>query len=108
MLKRLRGSLHAAELMENPTLKSELLPGMLKKSRTACDKLANHIIKTAKDEMKNQLGAELERLRSLKRVNDFVSEAEIDLANREMRAIEKHIVSAQLRLDSLRLIVKGK
>lgn len=107
MIKQLRGSIQAADLMENPDIKSELVPGMLKKSRQVGEKLAKQIIGSARDEMKNSLGAELDRLRSLKRVNDFVSNAEIELAQQEMRDIESHIISAQLRLDSLRLIVKG-
>ena len=106
MLKQLRGSLQAADLMENPTIKSELIPGMLKKSRQAGEKLAKQIIAAAKDEMNNRLGAELDRLKSLKRVNNIVSNAEIKLAAQEMQDIENYILSAQLRLDSLRLIVK--
>ncbi len=106
MIKQLRSSIQAAELMENPDIKSVLIPGMLKKSRQAGEKLAKQIINSARNEMKNRLGAELDRLRSLKRINDFVSDAEIELAEQEMRDIGTHIVSAQLRLDSLRLIVK--
>ena len=55
--------------------------------------------------MKKRMGAELDRLRALKELNDHVREEEIDALGAEIGALENAIRSASVRLDALRLIL---
>jgi ATP-dependent helicase HepA len=55
--------------------------------------------------MRRHLGHELERLRTLAAVNPGVRPQEIVAVEREMAELGRHLASAQLRLDAVRLIL---
>jgi ATP-dependent helicase HepA len=53
------------------------------------------------------LGAELQRLVDLQRINDHVRPEEIELAREQLARTGTAIAEARLRLDSIRLVVEG-
>lgn len=108
MLKHIRGHIHASELLEDEEIKSEILPGMLKHSKFSAQKHVRQIVTFAHNEIIRQSGVELDRLFSLQQVNDHINATEIDMAEQEIATAQKFVDTAQLRLDSLRLIIKGK
>ena len=55
--------------------------------------------------MQQKLNGELERLLALKAVNPNIRDEEIDILEQQMQQLSGYIESAQLQLDSLRLIV---
>jgi len=108
MQKHIRGHIHASELIENEEVKSDILPAMLKHCLAVAQKQAGHIVASALKDLANRLGPELDRLRALQKVNDHIHSEEIAMAEREIATAEEYVKTAQLRLDSLRLIIKGK
>jgi len=108
MQKYIRGHIHASELLENEEVKTELLPAMLKHCLAGAKKHAGHIVTAALNDLSSRLGPELDRLRALQKVNDHIHAEEIVMAEREIATAEKYVKTAQLRLDSLRLVIKGK
>lgn len=60
---------------------------------------------SANSEMQQKLNGELERLLALKAVNPNIRDEEIDILEQQMQQLSGYIESAQLQLDSLRLIV---
>ncbi|WP_087025329.1 RNA polymerase-associated protein RapA [Thaumasiovibrio subtropicus] len=56
-------------------------------------------------EMKQSLGEELDRLQALKAVNPNIRDDELEQLEEQMKALTGYINSAQVQLDSLRLIV---
>ena len=54
-----------------------------------------------------RLDGEARRLRDLQKVNAGVREAEIDLAENVVKDVTRHIAKAHLRLDAVRLILRG-
>nr|WP_086939646.1 RNA polymerase-associated protein RapA [Thaumasiovibrio occultus] len=59
----------------------------------------------AQAEMQQTLGEELNRLQALKAVNPNIREDEITLLEEQIAELNQYIASAQIQLDSLRLIV---
>ena len=80
---------------------------MLKKARSVAGREASGKVAESRGEMRESLGREIRRLRSLAEVNDHVDPEEVAGAEKRKKAIEKAIGSAGLRLDSLRLIWLG-
>ncbi|WP_417879987.1 RNA polymerase-associated protein RapA [Vibrio sp.] len=60
---------------------------------------------TAKSEMQQKLNSELERLLALKAVNPNIRDEEISTIETQIETLSGYIETAQLQLDSLRLIV---
>jgi ATP-dependent helicase HepA len=85
----------------------KLLPRMLKKARALARKEIAPLLKASLAEARSRLGSEASRLRSLQEVNDHVDRQEaLDVARR-LRRVTESIASAELRLDSLRVIWQG-
>ena len=68
---------------------------------------AKDIIATASRTMGTQLQAELDRLISLRKVNDHVRPEEIELTRTQFTELTTALAQARLRLDAVRLIWKG-
>jgi len=94
--------------LERPGFSREALGAMLDGAEGIAMKEAETIRRQSKSEMKAALGEELQRLVDLRRLNENVRVEEIALAEEEIRGIGKAIGEARLRLDSVRLIVKGE
>ena len=68
---------------------------------------ARAIIAEASSAMEEQLQSEIDRLTSLREVNDHVRPEEIDLAREQLAQLTDVISRSRVRLDTLRLIWKG-
>ena len=92
-------------LQESPELLGSLLPDLLERAQAMAKKEQVKRIESARAQAKASLGAEWQRLSELKQVNANVSEAELQLAEEELRAVTQYIGDAKLRLDSVRLVI---
>ena len=99
------GSLN--RFLENPGFTREILAAMLDGAEGIALNESNKLRQFAKAEMKAALGAELQRLVDLRKLNENVRKEEVDLAKAEIKGIMEAIDAARLRLDSVRLIVEG-
>ncbi len=91
-------------LLDNTRIKNKLLPAMLEKSRQHAADRAVIIAAQAAEKMRASLGAEIERLRDLKKSNDHIRDEEITLLESQMAELDARITEAPLRLDAVRLI----
>jgi len=99
------GDAHA--LLEQPELREELLPELLKRTQTIASGRIAEIIAQARKEMSEQLDREISRLQDLQKVNRAVRTEEIELLAEQRRALDEHLLGARLRLDAVRLIQRG-
>lgn len=95
----------AFRLKESPDLLGSLLPDLLECAHALTKKEQAKRIEEATAQAKASLGAEWQRLSELKQVNANVSEAELRIAEEELRAVTHYIEDAALRLDSVRLVI---
>jgi ATP-dependent helicase HepA len=96
-----------AAVLENPSIKLELFPDLL----DACFEQAHTRAKEkqAKNEKSamDAMNTEIDRLVALQKINANISDEEILSLKREKVALRDSITNARLRLDSIRLIIKG-
>ncbi len=97
----------AFRLLNNQQVSQMLVPKLFSFSRETAESRAEPLKQEALDAMEKLLGAEIERLRALKAVNDHVRDEEISLAENHRSELKQHIEAARLRLDALRLIWRG-
>ncbi len=95
------------KLLDKEDIARRVIPDMLKTAAAAADKLAGQYVSGALPQVRQLLGRELHRLKSLQRVNQNIRPQEIGLAEKEQFEIENAISGARLRLDCLRMIWKG-
>jgi ATP-dependent helicase HepA len=94
-------------ILENPEVREELLPYLIRKTQAIANEKAPAIIAGARGAMSQQMQFETDRLRELKKVNPSVRSREIDSLIEEHLALDRFLARAHLRLDSLRLIRRG-
>lgn len=82
-----------------------LVPPMLEAARAVAQGEAGTITAMARHQAEQELGAELQRLRSLRQVNPAVREEDLERVASEIEALRKVLPGARLRLDSLRMVV---
>ncbi len=63
------------------------------------------LLQHAMTAMNDYYSAEIDRRKALSRVNPYVRQADIDLLARQQRALNSHLESSRVRLDSIRLLV---
>jgi len=84
---------------------------MVKRMTAHAEELAESYAIDLRDEaadlVKDVVGADLDRLRALAKVNDHVGEAEIETLAAELGELGRHVEGARLRLDALRLFWRG-
>jgi len=80
---------------------------MFLKSEEAAIKNAEVIKDEIVVRMKNELMSEYERLKELKNINKNIDDEELKLSLDEISTLEEYINNARVRLDSVRLIVRG-
>jgi ATP-dependent helicase HepA len=85
-----------------------LVPKLLEAARGQAALKEATLKRAAPKEAEGRLLAEVDRLRALRAVNPAVTDAEIAAADAHARAVLGHIAQAELRLDSVRLILLGE
>ena len=94
-------------LLDRGPMKQKLLPAMLAAAQAIATKQLPALMQRATKEMSAHLDAEIERLETLRSINDHVRPEEIDLLRQQKSALTAAIATARLRLDSLRLILRA-
>ncbi len=92
------------KLMSKPVVKTQVIPGMLRKIEEQAKETLSVLVDTANSEVKQTLDAEIARLRLLAEKNGTVPEEEIELLEEQEKDLLAAIDSARLRLDTLRLL----
>ncbi|HEX4997390.1 MAG TPA: RNA polymerase-associated protein RapA [Terriglobia bacterium] len=95
------------DLVDEPTLRDELLPRLLARTLEIAQAAAPAIVERAREEMVTRLEHEVHRLRELRKINPSVRPAEIELVETERRNLDARLAGARLRLDAIRLIQRG-
>ncbi|HLP03082.1 MAG TPA: RNA polymerase-associated protein RapA, partial [Opitutaceae bacterium] len=93
--------------LEQPHFSVDLLKTMTDAATTHAELPAAQLRRAARERAEAVLGAELQRLIDLQRVNDHVRLEEIALARERRDRVGAAIADARVRLDSVRLIVEG-
>ncbi len=93
--------------LEQPGFNGAILKHLVEAAAERAETRAKLAKQTARESAATTLGAELQRLVDLAKVNDHVGPREIDLSRRQLLQVRTAIEQARLRLDSLRLIVVG-
>ena len=92
------------ETLEQESLRRERILAVLVEARKRAEERVPGIIARASDQMHSVLDKEIQRLKDLKRINDHVRDDEVELAERQIGALEEVLRKARLRLDSVLLI----
>jgi len=94
-------------LEEHHTVFERLIPGLVEAARARAAVKVSQLKREAHREAEARLMAEAERLRALCAVNPAVTASDVEAASRHARTVMEHITSAELRLDSVRLVMLG-
>jgi ATP-dependent helicase HepA len=79
---------------------------MLSKAQALAGDRMKTLVADAAAAMNTQLAAEIERLETLRTINDHVRPEEIAALQQQKNELQSAIESARLRLDSLRLVLR--
>jgi ATP-dependent helicase HepA len=93
--------------LERPGFNAALMQTMLEAATARAEAQAQTLKAAAGARATAALGAELQRLVDLQRINDHVRPEEIELAREQLARTGTAIAEARLRLDSIRLVVEG-
>ena len=93
--------------LERPGFNAELLKDMLENAHAQADRAAQALKREAGERATAALGADLQRLVDLRKINDHVRPEEIELAREQIERTRAAIAAARVRLDALRLVVEG-
>ena len=93
-------------LLDRGAVKRKLLPAMLAKAEALAAERMKTLVATATAAMETQLQDEIERLETLRTINDHVRPEEIAAAQQQKAELLTAVGSARLRMDSLRLILR--
>ena len=94
-------------IQQDPELLRGLLPPLLEAARGHARLARERMLEGALASARGCLETEAERLEALSRVNPNVSGEEIRLARQQVEDTVRHIAGAHLRLDAVRLILRG-
>jgi len=94
-------------LKQNPELLKGLVPEMLKAAKGLAREEKSALLQSAMQDAHTRLDGEAERLRELRKVNPNVREGEIKTAESVIVDVTRNIAKAHLRLDAVRLILRG-
>ncbi len=108
LLRRHLRSGDAFALLDQKELRDELLPALIEKAQAIASSRIPILVAQARKEMATQLDHEISRLKELQKVNRSVRAEEIELLVRQQGALDQHLANARLRLDSIRLIQRGR
>lgn len=94
-------------LQQNPQLLQALVPQMLKLARDHAREVKSRLLQEAMNAAHARLDGEAKRLRELSKVNPNVRQEEIRVAENVIADVTRHIAKARLRLDGVRLVLRG-
>ena len=97
----------AFRLKQNPQLLQALVPQMLKEARGHARVAKSDLLQDAMNAAHARLDGEAKRLKELSKVNPNVRKEEIRIAENVIADVTRHIAKAHLRLDGVRLILRG-
>ena len=92
-------------LLDRGPMRRKLLPAMLAAAQTLATTRMTTVVADAVRAMEVQLQDEIERLETLRTINDHVRPEEITAAQKQKADLHAALSSAHLRLDSLRLVL---
>ena len=95
-------------LKESPEVLRSIIPQLLERAHAHANNARLNRVESAYANADDYLSSELGRLLELKKVNSNVSDAEIEHARTEREQIAMAIQNAQLRLDSVRLVLNNQ
>jgi ATP-dependent helicase HepA len=107
MLRRHLKRGDAGALFERRELREKLLPELIERAKEIATGHVAGFLAQARREMGAQLDHEITRVEDLRRVNRTVRDEEIELLVEQRAALDRHLSSARLRLDAIRLIQRG-
>ncbi|MDQ2075495.1 RNA polymerase-associated protein RapA [Marinimicrobium sp. ABcell2] len=81
------------------------LSAMLDQAESLVQPRREELVEAARERMRQELNAELDRLRALAKVNPNVRQSEIDSLQNRLETTETVLDKAQLRLDAVRVIM---
>jgi ATP-dependent helicase HepA len=93
--------------LERPGFNADLLKDMLASAQAQADGQATSLKRAADERAAAALGADLQRLVDLRKLNDHVRAEEIELARTRLECTRAAVAAARVRLDALRLVVEG-
>jgi len=92
-------------LLDRGQMKRKLLPAMLAAAQAFATTRMQAVVAGATSAMETQLQDEIERLETLRTINDHVRPEEIAAAQQQKAELHTALSGAHLRLDSLRLVL---
>jgi ATP-dependent helicase HepA len=95
------------KLIENTDIARRTLPAMFQTGATRAEAQAATLRQSALTAMNQLLGHEVQRLQTLRQVNDHIRPQEIELAQSQQAELATVLQHSRLRLDAVRLIWKG-
>ena len=93
--------------LEKPGFNAAILKAMLEGATDLAAKNVQGLKIAAATRAAESLGADLQRLVDLQKLNDHIRPEEIALAQEQLKRTREAIQGARLRLDSLRLLIEG-
>ncbi len=93
--------------LERPEFNAQLLKNLVDGATDRAELAATPLRQNAEQTAQRQLGADLQRLVDLSKLNDHVRPDEIKLAQTQLKKTGAAIRESRLRLDALRLVVAG-
>ena len=91
-------------LLDRGPMRKKLLPAMLAAAQKLAAERMTAVIADAVRVMDAQLQDEIERLETLRTINDHVRPEEIAAAQKQKADMQAALATARLRLDAVRLI----
>jgi ATP-dependent helicase HepA len=87
---------------------NEIITMLQDKADAVARQFAGSKIEQSIRTMKNVMNEEIDRLIYLRRMNHSVSDMEIEQCTQEKEALEKYLKSSQVRLDSIRVVLRRR
>jgi ATP-dependent helicase HepA len=94
-------------LLDNAVMRRDVLPAMVEAAHALVKVRAQSAVRESLEAMNRMLGHEVDRLRALQKVNSHVRPREIELTEAQQRSLAAAMEHARVRLDSVRLVLKG-
>ena len=94
-------------LLDKSVMKKKIVPAMLEKALALAEEQMKEITASATVTMTALLQDEIERLETLRNINDHIRPDEISAAKKQKTEMELALATARIRLDSVRLILRA-
>lgn len=101
------GTAGGHQLLNRQDVRDVVLPRMIVASTRYAEEQLAPRVEESRARVREQLESEIQRLVHLQRINRSVRDAEIAGLRTQQAALDHHLSEARLRLDAVRLILKG-